>query len=62
MATLQSPDPVQLNMLRGMKKALKKNPDSLLLMQMVKDYEQMVKTLDQSHQVDLETHWHRDAA
>lgn len=61
MAT-QSPDPVQLNMLRGMKKALKNNPDSLLLMQMVKDYEETLKTLDQSHQIDMETLRLRDAA
>lgn len=61
MATSQSPDPVQLNMLRGMKKALKNNPGSLLLMQMVKDYEETLKTLGQSHQVDMEN-WHRDAA
>ncbi len=62
MATPQSPDPVQLNLLRGMKKALKNNPDSLLLIQMVKDYEETLKTLGQSHQVDMETLWHRDAA
>ena len=62
MATSQSPDPVQLNLLRAMKKALKNNPDSLLLMQMIKDSEKTIETLGQSQLVDMETFRHRAAA
>lgn len=61
MATSQSPDPMQLAMLRGMKNALNSNPGSLLLLQMVKDYEETLMTLGQGHQVDMETLWHRAA-
>lgn len=58
MAASPTPNRLQLAVLRGMQNALKKNPGSLFLLRIVKEYEEELKTIGQGHQLDLETLWH----